>query len=287
MTDQLEELLEQIAPEEREPDLLDWLETRPLAAVGTAGRSASPEGAETKRPQQAEPVDDGQAHRAETVDERSTEAQRDAEDEAAARTENRTGAEENEPAPRRSWTQSDEKNGLTDKRLERETGGREERTGPALSSGDENREAVDDALFQMENWSAGRGTLFRSGNQEAGIVSAGGESWEKGGVSARSESLEAGAVSAGAENWETDAVTVRSESWETDELSRRDSGQSAAELYRQVVRAGYLASETARQPGRDTVTQQVTVGAPSLTADELDRAVRRDSRRYDGAMELY
>jgi hypothetical protein len=82
-------------------------------------------------------------------------------------------------------------------------------------------------------------------------------------------------------------VSAGTESWERGELSQPESRQSAAELYRQVVRAGYLAAETARQPGRATVTQQVTVGAPSLTADELDRAVRRDSRRYDGAMELY
>ena len=31
----------------------------------------------------------------------------------------------------------------------------------------------------------------------------------------------------------------------------------------------------------------VTKPEGSLTVDELDRAVRRDSRRYDGAMELY
>ena len=36
-----------------------------------------------------------------------------------------------------------------------------------------------------------------------------------------------------------------------------------------------------------TTHRQMTAGAPSLTVDELDRAVRRDSRRYDGAMELY
>jgi hypothetical protein len=285
MTDQLEELLEQISPEEREPDLLDWLERRP-PAVGTAGREAAPEGNEAERTQQTEPADDGEADGMETAAGRSTEAQRDAEDETAARTEKRTGTEENEPTSQRSRTQSDETGRRADKRSERETGGREERIGPAPFSGDENREAGD-GVFQTENWSAGTSPFFRSGNQEAGTASAGGERWGNGAVSARSENLEAGAVSSKSMSWETDGVSYRSERWESGELSQSDSGQSAAELYRQVVRAGYLAAETARQPGRATVTQQVTVGAPSLTADELDRAVRRDSRRYDGAMELY
>ena len=61
-----------------------------------------------------------------------------------------------------------------------------------------------------------------------------------------------------------------------------------AELYRQTVRAarpalpplsggGAERTERAREPG----------GSAGLTVDELDRAVRRDSRRYDGGLSIF
>ena len=59
-------------------------------------------------------------------------------------------------------------------------------------------------------------------------------------------------------------------------------------LYRQTVRglrpaAPALPSE---QAGRTARTQEPG-SAASLAVDELDRAVRRDSRRYDGGMSIY
>lgn len=57
-------------------------------------------------------------------------------------------------------------------------------------------------------------------------------------------------------------------------------------LYRRLVRMG-RAVETARPHTRTAAAEHRSVGSPSLTVDALDRAVRRDSRRYDGAMELY
>lgn len=71
-------------------------------------------------------------------------------------------------------------------------------------------------------------------------------------------------------------------------LAGRVSGQGRGglEMYRRLVRMG-RAGETARPHSQTAASQRQTVGAPSLTVDVLDRAVRRDSRRYDGAMELY
>lgn len=59
--------------------------------------------------------------------------------------------------------------------------------------------------------------------------------------------------------------------------------RGAEDLYRQAARGtrALLPAAYPQQPER------VTTGTSSLTVDELDRAVRRDSRRYDGGMELY
>lgn len=69
-------------------------------------------------------------------------------------------------------------------------------------------------------------------------------------------------------------------------LSERENNGETAALYRRVVRAG---RRTAAYSGREqtAAAEQQSTGTPSLTVDELDRAVRRDSRRYDGGMELY
>lgn len=68
--------------------------------------------------------------------------------------------------------------------------------------------------------------------------------------------------------------------------SYRAQDQGALGLYRRLLQAG-RAAQAARPTGQTTVAEQTTTGAPSLTVDELDRAVRRDSRRYDAGMELY
>lgn len=59
-------------------------------------------------------------------------------------------------------------------------------------------------------------------------------------------------------------------------------------LYRQAVRATRPAAQALAAPQQG---QAVRLGEPEtprqLTVDELDRAVRRDSRRYDGGLEIF
>ena len=59
-------------------------------------------------------------------------------------------------------------------------------------------------------------------------------------------------------------------------------------LYRQALQAARPPAQALAVPQRD---QTVRLGAPEtpgqLTVDELDRAVRRDSRRYDGGLEIF
>ena len=57
-------------------------------------------------------------------------------------------------------------------------------------------------------------------------------------------------------------------------------------LYRRLARA-VIPAQKRRASGQTAAAERQSVGTPSLTVDELDRAVRRDSRRYDGGMELY
>ena len=59
-------------------------------------------------------------------------------------------------------------------------------------------------------------------------------------------------------------------------------------LYRQTVRGLQPAAPALpREQGGRTVRAQEPGSAASLAVDELDRAVRRDSRRYDGGMSIY
>jgi hypothetical protein len=67
-----------------------------------------------------------------------------------------------------------------------------------------------------------------------------------------------------------------------------DSGaRGTLTLYRSAARGIRSAQAAAAPAAGAAVTERMTAGTGSLTVDELDRAVRRDSRRYDGGMELY
>lgn len=61
-----------------------------------------------------------------------------------------------------------------------------------------------------------------------------------------------------------------------------------AELYRGAAAEGRAPAPAAvPEGGRRTVLERTAEGAPGLTVEELDRAVRRDSRRYDGGMSIF
>lgn len=70
--------------------------------------------------------------------------------------------------------------------------------------------------------------------------------------------------------------------------SVKPAEQGLEKLYQQTVRAGRAAVQAApaEQAGRTAWAEEPGRTA-ALTVDELDRAVRRDSRRYDGGMTLF
>lgn len=72
------------------------------------------------------------------------------------------------------------------------------------------------------------------------------------------------------------------------EAVRREAGSGLEELYRRTVRAVSPAVPAlpVEQAGRVHPSEEPGRAA-ALAVDELDRAVRRDSRRYDGGMCIY
>lgn len=69
---------------------------------------------------------------------------------------------------------------------------------------------------------------------------------------------------------------------------RHEAESGLEELYRQTVQASRPTVQTlpVEQAGRTLQAEEPGLSA-ALTVDELDRAVRRDSRRYDGGMMIY
>lgn len=72
------------------------------------------------------------------------------------------------------------------------------------------------------------------------------------------------------------------------EVFRREAGSGLEELYRRTARAVSPAASAlpVEQAGRVHPSEEPGRAA-ALAVDELDRAVRRDSRRYDGGMCIY
>lgn len=72
------------------------------------------------------------------------------------------------------------------------------------------------------------------------------------------------------------------------EAVRREAGSGLEELYRRTARAVSPAAPAlpVEQAGRVHPSEEPGRAA-ALAVDELDRAVRRDSRRYDGGMCIY
>lgn len=69
---------------------------------------------------------------------------------------------------------------------------------------------------------------------------------------------------------------------------RTEAGSDSAlpELYRQLA-AEAAGQQAGKSPAVAVVHESVPSAAAGLTAGELDRAIRRDSRRYDGGMTIY
>lgn len=69
---------------------------------------------------------------------------------------------------------------------------------------------------------------------------------------------------------------------------RRETGSALEELYRRTAQAASPAALAlpVEQAGRVPPAEEPGRSA-ALAVDELDRAVRRDSRRYDGGMSIY
>lgn len=68
----------------------------------------------------------------------------------------------------------------------------------------------------------------------------------------------------------------------------RKGSAALAELYRGAAEGARApAPALARSGTSRTMLEREAGGAPPLTVEELDRAVRRDSRRYDGGMSIF
>lgn len=73
------------------------------------------------------------------------------------------------------------------------------------------------------------------------------------------------------------------------EIPLQEAGSGLEELYRRTAQAASPAAALAlpvEQAGRIPPAEEPGRSA-ALAVDELDRAVRRDSRRYDGGMSIY
>ena len=85
--------------------------------------------------------------------------------------------------------------------------------------------------------------------------------------------------------------SVRDQAGDGKEESAAEAAERGLEgLYRETVRAARPAAQPLPQPVEQAgkVHRAVEPGRTAeLTVDELDRAVRRDSRRYDGGMTLF
>lgn len=99
------------------------------------------------------------------------------------------------------------------------------------------------------------------------------------------ETVETSRMTAGAER------TVRTETEVSPLAGTRRAHQVQAGLeglYRQTVQAARPAAPALPpEPAGRSVRAQEPGSAASLAVDELDRAVRRDSRRYDGGMSIF
>lgn len=71
------------------------------------------------------------------------------------------------------------------------------------------------------------------------------------------------------------------------ETRREDTGAGLRMLYRRAGEAVRPLTVPAAHRDGGGVVREEPAPAAGLTAQELDRAVRRDSRRYDGGMSIY
>ena len=74
---------------------------------------------------------------------------------------------------------------------------------------------------------------------------------------------------------------------ELDKAVRAETDSGVEWLYRQTARAEWQTAPAAGAVGAVRLVETGSGPAAALTVEELDRAVRRDSRRYDGEMSIY
>lgn len=74
---------------------------------------------------------------------------------------------------------------------------------------------------------------------------------------------------------------------ELDKAARAEADSGVEWLYRQAARAEWQTVPAAGAVSAARLAETGSGSAAALTVEELDRAVRRDSRRYDGEMSIY
>lgn len=266
MTDWLEWLLDEAQDEDETGDGLE-LEARKGVEAGGCGAGA--ERPETETAGALEPEDGDRPE--------GLRSARDGTAEAAGQ----AGAVWVEAAPAASGAGVErDRAGMDRRRPELEAGGEAEPEGYAARPGADGGRA--DGVKLPRRRAAAR-TGGEAGGQDAGDGRKAGEPLDGGSAQAdgaAGDAEDALALAAArrmqAEGPEAGALA--------DRLAQAQDGGAA--VYRRLLRLG-RAESAARTAGESGGTRRQEVDAPSLTVDELDRAVRRDSRRYDGGMELY
>lgn len=90
--------------------------------------------------------------------------------------------------------------------------------------------------------------------------------------------------------------TVRTTAWKAESplsgsaavgLLRNAAGSALTALYRQVRETVFPGRSGVPGHGSTVVVREEAPAAPGVTEAELDRSLRRDSRRYDGGMSIY
>lgn len=157
--------------------------------------------------------------------------------------------------------------------------------GEAAPAGDGDAWADQGAPLTAENQAPGWEGLTKDGPAEDAAIPAAGDAWRW----KPAETPEKAAAEAG-KSWPEISGTGRSveQGGESAQTVGRGAQSGLEELYRRTAQASRppVQSLPVEQAGRTRQAEEPGRTA-ALTVDELDRAVRRDSRRYDGSMSIF